>query len=323
MEWRCLGVTAVVSAFGLSVSSEFPLIGVPAGSRASAPQTVVRRVSAGELDTLRCAHDRVLGQAGPDADGAVRVGWDAELGYLLDLPDAGLFSVSGDGGVVRCAPLGLEGWRWQRGLFAGPLPFAALARGIEVFHASAVVLGGRLIAMTGPSGSGKTSLAAFLRLRGARFFTDDVLALEARGEVVAHPGPPLLNLRQSTARLLSAAERARLGSVLGTDRTQVRIATETCQGPRPVAALYYLERRADADSLTFEPVNPSSRLLLAASYNFVIRSPERRLRQLDVCSRLAKATPVTRIVVPPSVDARGLAAAVAEHAIHRPRGARP
>jgi hypothetical protein len=66
--------------------------------------------------------------------------------------------------------------------------------------------------------------------------------------------------------------------------------------------------------VSFEPVNSVSRELLAASYNFVIRTPRRLLGQLDLCSRLAATARLTRIAAPTSIDPRALAAAVADHA---------
>ncbi len=190
------------------------------------------------------------------------------------------------GDSSRCAPTDLASWRWQRGLFAAALPFAALLQGIEVFHAGAVVVEGRLAAVTAQSGGGKSTLAAFLRLAGACFFTDDVLALErCENDVVAHPGPPLLNLRHSTAELLTPEERPVLGSILGTDPTEARVRTEPFETPLPVSALYFLDRRNDVAAVSFEPVTEPSRWLLASSYNFVIRTPDRLLGQLDLCSR--------------------------------------
>ncbi len=76
---------------------------------------------------------------------------------------------------------------WQRLLVAQVLPFAALLRGLEVFHASGVVLGGEAIALLGPSHSGKTSLAMELCDLGASFLADDVLALEVADGRPASP----------------------------------------------------------------------------------------------------------------------------------------
>lgn len=288
-------------------------MGVPDCASSPFAATVLERVPDSELTSIWNGRPRVRGR-GPDRiETGIELAFDPALGYLLDLPDAGRFSIAPDGCLIRCAPLQLDAWRWQRGLFAGPLPFAALAQGIEVFHASAVVLDGRLIAIAGPSGSGKSSLATFLRLAGAHFFTDDVLAVEARERLVAHPGPPLLSLRQPVRQQLTAAEQASLGSVIGAGRWGARIATEVFDRQLPVSAVYFLERRARAARLTFEPAIGASRLLLASSYNFVIRTPERLVRQLDLCARLAQTARLTRIVIPDGVNARALAAALTEH----------
>jgi hypothetical protein len=295
------------AAFGLTVTCRFPVPGVHPGRAAGGRRTVVETIDDAELA-------RIWSPA-KISSGARVLYHDKELGHLLDLPDAGRFSIASDGRLIRCAPLDVEPWRWQRGLFAGALPFAALVQGIEVFHASAVVLGGRLIAITAESGGGKSTLAAFLRLAGASFFTDDVLALEARGsDVVAHPGGSLLNLRATTRALLSSDEERALGRLLGADQHEQRLATAPFPEPMPLAALYFLERRTDADRLDFEAVTEAPRWLLAASYNFVIRTPERLLGQLDLCSRLAATTDLTRIVVPAAMDGRGVAVAVVDHA---------
>ena len=61
----------------------------------------------------------------------------------------------------------LEAWLWQRFLVGQVLPFAALLQGLEVFHASAVVLGDRVVAIVGGSGGGKTSVGLNLVLAGS------------------------------------------------------------------------------------------------------------------------------------------------------------
>lgn len=297
------------SAFGLAVTADFPVAGVEDRDSVPGRATFVELVDARELIALWSEHEPTLSTRGEDRV----ILDDEELGHLLDLPDAGRFSISADGRLIRCAPLELDAWRWQRGLFAGALPFAALVQGIEVFHAAAVVVHGRPVAIAAESGGGKSTLAAFLRVAGASFFTDDVLALEVVDDaVVAHPGPRLLNLRHSTAELLSAPEREALGAVLGADDFELRLGAEGVSAPAPVADVYFLERDAGLETLSFEPVESASRWLLGASYNFVIRTPQRLLSQLDLCSRLAEDARLTRIAAPAGLDPRLLAAAVAE-----------
>ena len=66
-------------------------------------------------------------------------------------------------------------------------------------------------------------------------------------------------------------------------------------GAVPLAALYVLERQGDGGSV-IDPVRPvDPRLLLAASYNFVMADRARRIRQLDVCAELASGAAVHRV----------------------------
>ncbi len=139
------------------------------------------------------------------------------------------------------APGAVEPWRWQRLLTAQALPVAALLQGLELFHASAVQLHGRVLAFAGASGAGKTSLAAQLLLAGATFVADDVLAVEPEGEVViVHPGPALMNLRRSTPGLLDAHERARLGVEVGRDEGGLRLLVRRKAQSSPLHAIYLL-----------------------------------------------------------------------------------
>lgn len=173
------------------------------------------------------------------------------------------------------------------------LPFAALLRGLEIFHASAVVLDGRAVAFVGPSGAGKTSVALECRRRGAEFLADDVLALEP-GEhcLLAQPGTPI------AARKLPGGHRGeRLERVDG------------ARGPAPIGALFFLDRRPEGPrEPRFEPA-ADARALLASTFNFVLDTPRRIRGLLDVCA-LAARRPVLRIVIGPSVTAGAVADAV-------------
>jgi ABC-type multidrug transport system ATPase subunit len=53
-------------------------------------------------------------------------------------------------------------------VLAQVLPLAAVLRGIDVLHASAVALAAGPIAFLGGSGAGKTTLASRIVARGAR-----------------------------------------------------------------------------------------------------------------------------------------------------------
>lgn len=246
-----------------------------------------------------------------------------EAGYRLWGPGYGCHVLSGDGRRLVCTPEGLAEHVWQRFLIAQVLPFAALLHGLEVFHASAVVREQQAVAFMGPSRSGKTSVALELCRLGAEFLADDVLALEAAGAVLSgHPGTPIAGLDHAEARRSAGAgvdAGASAGAGAGADaKPQQRLAATareqilrvpTAARPAPLGALFLLDRRPDAPGPPrFERVHDALPLL-TATFNFVLATPERLRRLLDVCA-LAARVEVERVVLGPDVDASQLALAV-------------
>ena len=63
------------------------------------------------------------------------------------------------------------------------------------------------------------------------------------------------------------------------DEKGVRLNFPRLEGPRPLAALYFLDRWGPEGETSIEPIDElDPERLLAASYNFAIRTPERMLR---------------------------------------------
>jgi hypothetical protein len=78
----------------------------------------------------------------------------------------------------------------------------------------------------------------------------------------------------------------------------------------PLHTLLFLDRRLDGPAVPrFEPVT-DPQVLLAATFNFVLATPERLSRLLDICARIARGR-VERVVVDHSLDAPALAQAIA------------
>jgi hypothetical protein len=185
-------------------------------------------------------------------------------------------------------------------------------RGLEVFHASAVTLDGRAIAFVGPTGAGKTSLALRLVGRGARFLTDDVLALEQGADGLrAHPGAGIAAVRPAERELIPPATWDRLGSVLGhSEKTYVAVPRE--EGAVPLAALYFLRHGAGSAVEPLDRTDP--RLLLSSTFVFGVQTPERLRNQLDVCAGLARAVPMFSLEVSAEAGSERLADIVERHA---------
>lgn len=288
----------------------------PAERAHPAPRCTLRQVADADLAThwpptgaSRVAEEHFPG----DLEPARTIDVHPHAGYRLYARHFGQAVVSADGASVACAPPEEATWRWQRFLMGRILPLAAVARGIECFHASAVTVGDRALAFTGPSGAGKTSLAAIMAMGGAGYLTDDVLALEPRdGEVIAHPGSAVASLRP-TEEVLLDTEGPRLGHVLGRD-DKTYVAVDRPSPARPLAALYFLtaERRAHPIA-PLVPADP--RLLLASTFILTIRTRERLANQLHVCAALAAAVPMFTLSVAGSPHGPGaLAKEVRSHA---------
>jgi hypothetical protein len=231
-------------------------------------------------------------------------------GYLLHAPGVGRILVSPDGGELLCDPE--PGSAELTTLIpAQALPLAATLRGLEVLHASGVVLGEQAMLFAGAPGAGKSSLAAALLHRGALLLSDDTVALELRdGAPIAHPGAALLHLRHSEHDRLSERERAVLGAP-ATFPHKPRYHPRVSTSPAPFGGLFLLERATHGPPIErAEVVDPF--VLLASTFNLSVRTPERLVRHLDLAAALATTERIYRLRVQPGMNATQLASAVRE-----------
>ncbi len=232
--------------------------------------------------------------------------------YRIWAEDHGLYRLAPSAGRLDCAPpAGVPAWRWQRVLVGNVLPLAAVLAGHEALHASAVDIGGRAVGFVARSGAGKTSLAMSLVRRGAGFVCDDVLALDSApgGEVQAHPGPGLSNLRtEEASRTGNAAFK-----VLGRDDDGVRVMLARREHPLPLDRLYFVERGREPGPAPAIADAADPGLVLGATFNLVVRTEERLTRQLELASLVAAGAGLHRLAIPAGVGPDETAAAVEDH----------
>jgi hypothetical protein len=304
------GVRATV--FGLDVRSEIPLSfleGSAAGPTGRALEISAQAGDAAKLDWPEST-ELVCDQRQPDGDPIFSIEAHPEAGYLISGPEFGAHLLSADGRRLRCAPGGRPDDAWQRLLIAQVLPFAALLHGLEVFHASAVVRHGEAVAFTGPSRAGKTSVALELCRRGASFLADDVLALESRAEeLLAHPGSPVAGVAHTETEHPRETDGFSREQVVAVNARERLVRMPGAGEPAPLAALFFLDRRADGPEHPRFESAADAQMLLAATFNFVLATPERLRGLLDVCA-LAARLRVERILIGPATDASELGAAV-------------
>lgn len=285
------------TCFGLDICGH----DLPAVLTAARAQPTGRRLSLlvdpGERPGVEWEGGSLVGiQRSADGSDLFRIEEHPRLGYLLGSDEHGRHLLDPSGRTLRCMPQGGGPSDWQRFLIAQVLPFAAVLQGLEVLHASAVAVGGKALALLGVSQAGKTSLAVELCGLGAAFVADDVLAVEAQGEVLlAHPGTPLAALGRGPDEQLRAMNAA------------------AC--PTIVADVMWLDRRTDGPGEPAFETLCQATPLLASTFNLTIRREERLRRLLEVCAVAARAR-VHRVLAGPGVSAPTLARAVFERLGH-------
>lgn len=305
-------VPTVSTVFGLDVRSTICLPSLERSRALATGRTLdLRQIPADSARTEWPAGARqICSQRHPDGSVCFCIEAHPVAGYRIWGKGRGFHLLSRDGRRLSCAPEGSAGG-WERFLVGQVLPFAALASGLEIFHASAIVIDGQAVAFVGPSGAGKTSVALEACGRGASFLADDVLALEPRERtLIAHAGTPLAGVDRREVRRRAQAGTPLANEVIRIDAREELMRVPGAAGAARLGALFFLERRSDSGALRFEPAG-EARALLASTFNLVLDTPQRMRGLLDVCALAARCR-VERILVTPHVDPGALATAVLE-----------
>jgi hypothetical protein len=305
-------------AFGMDVEAAFAMPGVEPSALAGDGHSLSLRLgSAAEVeDGFTGSGDRLAELRFDDGRLAISIDAVDGLGYLSYAVEFGRARIAPDGRTAVIAPLDGPDWVWQRYLTGQVLPFAALLQGHEVFHACVMGVEGRAIAAVAQSGGGKTTTALRLALRDLDFMSDDVLVLEPDGDGVrAHPGIGLANLRPGAERLQSELEAAGLATPIGSNDRETRLAVRRSDESLPFTALFILNRQLGPRPLEVERLDPvDPRLLLAATFNLAVQTPERLTRQLDVCARIDRSASAFRVSFGSDVSPDEVADAIVERA---------
>jgi hypothetical protein len=230
--------------------------------------------------------------------------------YRLSYSDGTDFLVDPEGGEVWSV-LPANAARAAAAYLIGPvMGFLLRVRGICCLHASAVQVGGRVIAFTGPRCAGKSTTAAAFEKAGYRVVSDDITALVERGEsFLAQPGYPRLWLWPDAAESLygSSLDLPRILPGGEWDKCYVDLTSggrEFQTQSLPLSAIYVLEERMkDAARPTVKPIAPSAALvkLAANTYMNYLLDPALRAREFEILGRLVMRVPVRRVI--PQADA--------------------
>ncbi len=305
------------SAFGLTLESAEPFPGLPPVEGAASGRVTAwreERASAVDKAWRPAVGEVLLDLRHSDGRQFLRIDAHEPIGFRIWAPYYGRHLVSTDGSEIASALPRVEPARWQRLFFAQVLPLAAVLSGLSALRASAVAVGGHVLAFVGPPTSGKTSFAAHLVALGASFVTDDVLAIEKTPDgLVAYPGPARLNIDEAELRRVPLQQQERLGPIFGRS-DKLMLEPTPVSIPLPLACVYVLRPGAEGTRIEIvERESPSSRSLLESGFPRYLSSAEHRQRLLDVCAALSESVPLYAVELPDKCRARDVAARVLAH----------
>jgi hypothetical protein len=281
------------SLFGLEISSDQPVPGLPIVAAGTGPQAALHlQVTWGRLPSW-CADgglDAEPWYVSPFADttGApVLVATRERDGAFVRLrfAEGAEFIVDAGGSAVWAqwsAPLTAADAASY--LFGPVLAFVLRLRGVTCLHASAVAIGDRAVAIAGQEGSGKSTIAAALATAGHPALSDDLVALRMDGErCTVQPGVPWLRPRHHGARLVAALAPAvhftptpDEGHV-DLDLRQPGFRHE--RRPLPLGAVYVLATPAgSASAPRLEPLAPADAVTMLAADAWASRLMDAAMR---------------------------------------------
>lgn len=145
-------------------------------------------------------------------DGAVWfASWKAGDGYIVRFPAECAFHIQPSTMRIDCDPAtGADGASVAHLILDHAIPrLLSLTPGFVVFHASAVQVGERVIAVLGKSGQGKSTLAASFAAEGYPLLTDDCLVVrwdESAGQWLAQPSYHSVRLWPDSVEALGIPE---------------------------------------------------------------------------------------------------------------------
>lgn len=295
------------SAFGLSLTADWPIPGLIPQPAPSAPDVRVW------LDQAPAFADRDaavedLYYVSDDAEWgrpALQVWKTADGGcFRLQYADNTQFLIAGTGSDVSViSPDGSTLEDAATYLLGPVLGFAMRLRGITCLHASVVAVGGDAIAIAGPAGAGKSTVAACFSAMGRAVLSDDIAALAERGGMVhVQPAYPQIRLWPDSVAMLYGAPDALPRLTPTWDKRALALTQLGAfqQQPLPLRAVYVLGEDRDRVEPAIEDVAGAERLLVLLTNTYVGYLLDRPMRhqEFDSLARLASSVHVRRVIRP-------------------------
>ena len=269
------------SAYGLGITSEFPLPELLPGTGAT--DVEIRAVAA-------------LAGGVPLCDDAEFVSRDE---WRLTYDDLGVVTVR-EGSLIEVALAPDFEEDALRPTLLGPVLAMLLEqRGFLVLHASVVQIGARAVAFLGQSGAGKSTIAAAFHARGHRLVSDDHAVIGFAGTGVdVTPAFPQLKLWPDSALAVGQDPAALPRVQRGFDKRARRVETGfTDERTLPLARVFLLE---SGDAISVAPLSLSDAFLALVRHTYGIEWTHEHSGGIQFQRRaeVVRRVPVRRLIRP-------------------------
>lgn len=186
-------------------------------------------------------------------------------------------------------------------LATGSVPsFLLLAKGFPLLHASAVDVGGVVIAFVGYAGMGKSTMATLMCAAGAAIVTDDVLRLEIEGGAArCYLGANESRLRKSASDL-AASFGAKVVSRRTSDHRDALRLPASGNELLPLSAIVIPQPDRDNDVVDVRRLGKVEAMLMLSRFPRIVgwEDPEALAQQFGYLSEIVADVPVFVAKVP-------------------------
>lgn len=277
--------------FGLTLSSNEPLLSLRAANTQAAS----------DLNLERCCARELIGSLPSPLIAGPRMPYHAETlidgSVYLEAVDTCAAWVSHDRKLLRWASLNGGVAEAQHSfLFGTALSYVLIERGIEPLHGTAIHCGNTAIALIGACGRGKSTLAAAFLRQGFSLLTDDVLVLTRnREEWIVQPSLGRLKLFPDARNSILAEQR---GPAVNPHTDKEILEAPAGEAARLRAIYIVPQLSANREGVRFRPLKQRTALfaLVRNTFNVEVTHPARMRRQLKLARDLAASVPVQAIL---------------------------
>ena len=223
----------------------------------------------------------------------------------MDLPPVGRFHLSATESSIVVEPFADVGESIMRHVVVDLALSRWLAmKGRPALHATAVQVGGAVVAFLAASGGGKSTLSGALVANGDRWVADDLLLLDVQAsQTLAIPTVVSTRLLADSACALGVDRDA--GEVIAGSASKRRWEVEPVDKPSPLTCMFFLDRREgpDGDVVASPMANHEVLAALAVHWFLTGTGVVAPLTFLTTMAALVRTTRMLRLSYPSSYSA--------------------